>query len=96
METGPQLTCERWSEILGSIGAAGGQVHCSADGEVVITLPANGAPSVPAAIQTIFHNIGVSQMASSLEDDGRRREVQEVALRLAHHAIVELIESVLG
>ncbi|HKE28640.1 MAG TPA: hypothetical protein VKB88_40095 [Bryobacteraceae bacterium] len=96
LEPGSQQTLYKWSAIIDSVGAAGGQVHCLPDGDVVISLQPGTAPAVPALIQTIFHGIAVSQMASRLADRDSRRQVQEVALRLAHHAIVELINSVLA
>ena len=78
-------------EMIGAIGAAGGQINCLGTGEIVITLPGDHAPALPQPLQIIFNSLAVSQMASTLPDDCRRREVQETALRLAHHAIVELI-----
>jgi hypothetical protein len=90
------LAWPRWSGIIGNIGAAGGHVHCLPSGEVVITLPAGEAPVIPASIQTVFNGLAVSQMASTLPDSATRRQVQEVALRLAHHAIVELINATMS
>jgi hypothetical protein len=85
-----------WSGIIGHIGAAGGHVNCLDNGEIVITLPPAKAPDVPKPVQVIFNSLAVSQMAAGLPDDSSRRQVQEVALRLAHHAIVDLIDSVLA
>lgn len=88
-----QALCSNWSGIIGHLGAAGGHVNCLESGEIVITLPAAEAPCVPKAVQIIYNSLAVSQMASSLPDERSRRQVQEVALRLAHHAIDDLINN---
>ena len=79
--------------MIGAIGAAGGQINCLATGEIVITLSAGAAPAVPQPIQIIFHGLAVSQMASAFPDERSRRRVLETALRLARHALDELIAS---
>ena len=88
-----QTSWSVWSGIIGHLGAAGGQVNCLETGEIVITLPPGEAPAVPRPIQVIYNSIAISQMAGTLADDRTRRQVQEVALRLAHHAIVDLINN---
>lgn len=82
-----------WNGIICHLGAAGGHVNCLESGEIVITLPSTEAPSVPRPVQIIYNSLAVSQMAVNLPDAHSRRQVQEVALRLAHQAIVDLINS---
>jgi hypothetical protein len=80
--------------MIGAIGAAGGQINCLANGEIVITFPPQDAPALPETLRTIFNSLAASQMASTLPDALSRRDIRETALRLAHHAIVELINDV--
>ena len=88
-----QSAWSTWSGIIGHLGAAGGQVNCLESGEIVITLPPADAPSVPRPVQIIYNSLAVTQMASNLPDHRSRRQVQEVALRLAHQAIDELFNN---
>jgi hypothetical protein len=82
-----------WSGIIGHLGAAGGQVNCLESGEVVITLPPQQAPAIPKPIQIIYNSIAVTQMAGSLPDERARKQVQEVALRLARNALDDLFNN---